>query len=283
MMRQRSERPWVLVRGAGDLASGILLRLHVCGFRVAAAECADPSAIRRKAAFCPAVWQGVSRVEGVACRLIRAAAEAEEASLAGEIPLLVDEDLSCLPVLRPAAVVDAIIAKRNLGTRRDMAPITVGVGPGFTAGRDVDAVVESMRGHHLGRVLWQGSALPDTGVPGEIAGYTSQRVLHAPAGGPMVYVRDQTGQVIDIGAVVEEGQVIARVGEVPVLAPLTGVLRGLIREGYPVTRGLKIADIDPRLEQVAYCDTVSDQARAIGGGVVEALLAAGEQKGVSLL
>ena len=276
-------RPWVLVRGAGDLASGILLRLHACGFRVIAAECADPSAIRRKAAFCPAVWAGEATVEGVVCRRVDSPSQAQGVSAAGEIPLLVDERLDCLPALRPAALVDAIIAKRNLGTRRDMAPITVGVGPGFTAGEDVDAVVETMRGHQLGRVIWEGSAIPNTGIPGSVGGYTSQRVIHAPASGPMVFVRDPSGAVIDIGAVVEEGQTIARVGEVPVPASLTGVLRGLIREGYPVTRGLKIADIDPRLEQVSNCDTVSDKARAIGGGVTEALLARAGQTGIRLL
>ena len=276
-------RPWVLVRGAGDLASGILLRLHACGFRVIAAECADPSAIRRKAAFCPAVWAGEATVEGVVCRRVDSPSQAQRVSAAGEIPLLVDERLDCLPALRPAALVDAIIAKRNLGTRRDMAPITVGVGPGFTPGADVDAVVETMRGHRLGRVIWEGSAIPNTGVPGNIGGYTSQRVIHAPASGPMAFVRDSSGAAIDIGAVVEQGQVIAMVGGVPVLASLSGVLRGLIREGYPVTQGLKIADIDPRLEQISNCDTVSDKARAIAGGVVEALLARAGQSGIALL
>ena len=285
-MEQRispDSRPWVLVRGGGDLATGVILRLHRCGFRVMVTECREPSAIRRRAALCEAVWQGIAEVEGVRCRRVSRPAEAAAVSAGGCIPLLVDESAACIGVLHPAAVVDAILAKRNLGTCRNMAPVTVGLGPGFTAGEDVDAVVETMRGHHLGRVIWEGSALPNTGIPGPIAGYTAERVIHAPADGPMIFVSDESGALIDIGALVRRGQVIARVGAVPVYATLDGVLRGLIRQGYPVTRGLKIADIDPRPEQVAFCDTVSDKARAIGGGVVEALLALSRQRALPLL
>ncbi|MGO5095388.1 selenium-dependent molybdenum cofactor biosynthesis protein YqeB [Agathobaculum sp. LCP25S3_E8] len=279
----QEQQPWVLVRGAGDLATGVIVRLHRCGFRVAVTECANPSAIRRRAALCEAVWQGQTTVEGVTCRRVTNADEAVRVSQAGEVPLLVDERAACVSALHPAAVVDAILAKRNLGTSREMAPITVGLGPGFTAGEDVDAVVETMRGHHLGRVILQGAAIPNTGVPGVIAGYAAERVIHAPASGEMVFVQDENGQTIDIGALVHKGQEIARVGGVPVLATIDGVLRGLIRAGYPVNEGLKIADIDPRPEQVAYCDTVSDKARAIGGGVVEALLRLAREKGIRLL
>lgn len=279
----QEQQPWVLVRGAGDLATGVIVRLHRCGFRVAVTECANPSAIRRRAALCEAVWQGQTTVEGVTCRRVTNADEAVRVSQAGEVPLLVDERAACVSALHPAAVVDAILAKRNLGTSREMAPITVGLGPGFTAGEDVDAVVETMRGHHLGRVILQGAAIPNTGVPGVIAGYAAERVIHAPASGEMVFVQDENGQTIDIGALVHKGQEIARVGGVPVLATIDGVLRGLIRAGYPVTEGLKIADIDPRSEQVAYCDTVSDKARAIGGGVVEAILRLAREKCIRLL
>lgn len=279
----QEQQPWVLVRGAGDLATGVIVRLHRCGFRVAVTECANPSAIRRRAALCEAVWQGQAEVEGVTCRRVSDVDEAARVSQAGEVPLLVDEQAACVSALRPTAVVDAILAKRNLGTNRAMAPITVGLGPGFTAGEDVDAVVETMRGHHLGRVILQGAAIPNTGVPGVIAGYAAERVIHAPASGEMTFVQDENRQTIDIGALVRKGQVIARVGGVPVLATIDGVLRGLIRAGYPVTEGLKIADIDPRPEQVAYCDTVSDKARAIGGGVVEALLRLAREKDIRLL
>ena len=283
MQTNKADRPWILIRGAGDLATGTILRLHRCGFKVLALECADPSAIRRKAAFCEAVWQGSTTVEGAVCRRIERAEEAAAVSAAGEIPLLVDETCAAANILHPAAVVDAILAKRNLGTHRAMAPITVGLGPGFTAGEDVDAVVETMRGHKLGRVILEGAAIPNTGVPGNIGGYTAERVIHAPAAGPMEFVPDETGNLIDIGAVVRKGQCIGRVGGVEVLATLDGVLRGIIRQGYPVTKGLKIADIDPRLEQVHNCDTVSDKARAIAGGVVEALLFLAEERGIPLL
>lgn len=279
----RAEHGWVVVRGAGDLATGVILKLYHCGFRVIVTECARPSAIRRRAALCEAVWQGTAQVEGVTCRRIQTLEQAGGVIRDGEIPLLVDEAAECVDALRPAAVVDAILAKRNLGTNRGMAPITVGLGPGFAAGQDVDAVIETMRGHFLGRVIWEGGAIPNTGIPGNINGYSSERVIHAPDTGPMTFVHGESGGIIDIGTLVKKGQVIARVGETSVLATLDGVLRGLIREGYPVVKGLKIADIDPRPEQVAYCDTVSDKARAIGGGVVEALLVMAKKAGIRLL
>ncbi len=278
-----ASRPWVVVRGAGDLASGVILRLHRCGFRVAVTECPDPSAIRRLAAFCPAVWDGAATVEGVTCRRIETAEEAEAVHAQGEIPLLVDETAACIDTLHPAAVIDAILAKRNLGTHRKMAPITIGLGPGFTAGQDVDAVIETMRGHHLGRVILCGAAIPNTGVPGKIGGYAAERVIHAPVSGPMRFAPGADGKPIDIGALVQAGQVIGLVGETPVRATIDGVLRGILREGFPVHQGLKMADIDPRPEQVAYCDTVSDKARAIAGGALEALLFLGEQKKIRLL
>lgn len=277
------KRPWILVRGAGDLATGIILRLWSCGFRVAVTECRKPSAIRRRAALCEAVWEGTSCVEGARCRRVETLRQAELAEEEGVIPLFVDEEAACIRLLHPAAVIDAILAKRNLGTAREMAPITVGVGPGFTAGEDVDAVVETMRGHFLGRVIWQGAAIPNTGIPGEIGGFSSERVIHSPASGPMRFVKENGKTAVDIGAAVKKGQIIAWAGDTPVYASLDGVLRGLIREGYEVKKGLKIADIDPRPEQAAFCDTVSDKARAVAGGTVEALLEASARKRIRLL
>jgi len=282
-MGNKNNRPWVVIRGAGDLATGVIVRLHRCGFRLLVTECREPSAIRRAASLCSAVWEGTATVEGVTARRIADLSQAEAVSAAGEIPLLVDEDGSCARKLNAACVVDAILAKRNLGTSRDMAPITVGMGPGFTAGDDVDAVVETMRGHHLGKVIREGAAIPNTGVPGNIGGFAKERVMHAPATGTMTFVKDEAGRTIDIGAIVQKGQTIAMVGETPLSASLDGVLRGLIREGFPVTKGLKIADIDPRLEQAACCDTVSDKARAIAGGVLEAMLSLAEEKQITLL
>lgn len=276
-------RNCVIVRGAGDLATGTIVRLVNSGFPVLVTECAQPSAIRRRAALSEAVYDGVVTVEGVTCRKIDHLDQMDAVWQAGEVPLIVDETGDCIRTLKPTIVVDAILAKRNLGTTRDMACITVALGPGFTAGEDVDAVVETMRGHNLGRILYQGTALPNTGVPGVIGGYSKERVIHAPADGALTLVTDADGKTVDIGSVVSKDQVIAMVGDTPVYATLDGVLRGLIRPGYAVTKGLKIADIDPRMEQKDNCDTISDKARNIAGGVLEAILHLALQKGVRCL
>ena len=283
MTTKTYQQPWILVRGGGDIATGTIVRLHHCGFRVIVAECASPSAIRRKASLCEAVYQQTAAVENVVCRRIGDPLDASRVWAQGEIPLLVDEHLSCLSVLKPAALIDAILAKKNLGTFRNMAPITIGLGPGFIAGADVDAVVETKRGHHLGRVILEGPAIANTGIPGIIGGYGAERVIHAPDSGPMQIAYDKKAAEIGIGSIVKKGQTIALVGDTPVIATLDGVLRGLIRPGYPVTKGLKIADIDPRLEQVSCCDTISDKARAVGGGSLEALLYLARKKGICLL
>lgn len=263
----------VVVRGAGDLASGVLAHLHRCGFAVLALECHQPAAIRRLAAFCEAVYDGTQIVEGITCRRIDTPAQAWEVIARGEIPLLVDEQAECLTELQPTAVVDAIIAKRNCGTYADMASIVVALGPGFTAPDDCHAVIETIRGHHLGRPIYNGQALPNTGVPGLIKGFGAQRVMHSPAAGILRSVHS-------IGDQVEKGDVLAYVGETPVYASLTGVLRGILRDGFDVPKGMKLADIDPRGEQKNNCVTISDKARCIAGGVMEALLVLGRQKGV---
>lgn len=276
-------RNCVIVRGAGDLATGTIVRLVNSGFPVLVTECTQPSAIRRRAALSEAVYDGAVTVEGVTCRKIDCLDQMDAVWQAGEVPLIVDETGDCIRTLKPTIVVDAILAKRNLGTIRDMACITVALGPGFTAGEDVDAVVETMRGHNLGRILYQGAAMPNTGVPGVIGGYSKERVIHAPADGALTLVTDADGKTVDIGSVVSKDQVIAMVGDTPVYATLDGVLRGLIRPGYAVTKGLKIADIDPRMEQKDNCDTISDKARNIAGGVLEAILHLALQKGVRCL
>jgi xanthine dehydrogenase accessory factor len=253
---------WIFVRGAGDIATGVIVRLTRCGFHVAALESPCPSAIRRTVSLCEAVYAGQARVEGVTARLVSA--------LPGEwpdyVPLLIDPDCGVLDRVVPAALVDAILAKRNLGTRMDMALATVGLGPGFTAGKDVHAVVETMRGHNLGRVLWQGSALPNTGIPGLVGGYAAERVIHAPVAGKVHIIRD-------IGSKVGENELLATIDGTPVTSRIPGVVRGMIREGYKVFQGMKMADVDPR--ENADWHSVSDKALAVGGGVVEALMAMG--------
>lgn len=253
-----------VVKGAGDLATGCAYRLHRAGFRVVCTEISDPLVVRRTVAFAEAVRQGTATVEGVTARLAATPEEAEAITRQGDVAVLVDPAAAVVAAVRPAVLVDAIIAKRNLGTARDQAPAVIGVGPGFTAGEDVDAVVESNRGHDLGRVLWEGQAEPDTGVPGPIAGVTSARLLRAAADGAFRPVRE-------IGDRVEEGEVVAWSGDAPVRAGTSGVLRGLLAPGMTVRAGLKVGDVDPRAEP-RHCLTISDKARAIGGGVVEAAL-----------
>ena len=259
----------IIVRGGGDLATGTIYKLHKCGFPILILEVAKPSAIRRNVAFSEAVYQGTQTVEDVTCHRAESLLQAEAMLGEGKLVVLVDPKGDSIPKLKPLAVVDAILAKKNLGTHRGMAPITVALGPGFTAGEDVDAVIETKRGHNLGRVLWQGTAAPNTGIPGMIGGYGKERVIHCPAEGVL-------RNVCKITDTVAKGQEIAVVetenGNVPVVASLDGLLRGLIRDGYPVTRGFKIADIDPRTEEYQNCFTISDKARCIAGGVVEAIL-----------
>lgn len=259
----------IIVRGGGDIASGTIYKLHRCGFPVLVLEAESPSAIRRNVAFSEAVYQGSQQVEDALCILAKSIEEALDLLRENKIAMLVDPDGACIPALKPLAVVDGILAKKNLGTHRGMAPITIALGPGFEAGRDVNAVIETRRGHKLGRVILQGYAEANTGIPGIIGGYGKERVIHSPAEGRLRNVRAITETV-------QAGEVIAIVetqdGDVPVQASIDGILRGLIRDGYPVTKGFKIADIDPRSEEYENCFTISDKARCIAGGVLEALL-----------
>lgn len=259
----------IIVRGGGDLATGTIYKLKKSGFPVLILETANPSAIRRNVAFCEAVYQGIQTVEDMTCHLAESLGQARQLLSEGKLTVLVDPVGVSIREWKPLAVVDGILAKKNLGTSRVMAPITVALGPGFVAGQDVDAVIETKRGHNLGRVLWSGSAAPNTGIPGIIGGYGKERVIHCPAAGILRNVKKITDTV-------SKGDVIALVetetGTVPVEATLDGILRGLIRDGYPVRVGFKMADIDPRAEEYDNCFTISDKARCIAGGVLEAIL-----------
>lgn len=257
--------PFVIVRGAGDLATGVIHCLYKCGFKVLALESERPSAIRRLAAFCEAVYDGESTVEGVTAYRADSIDAAKALIDEGKLAILCDESADAIKALKPDIVVDAIIAKRNLGTNKGMAKLTIALGPGFTAGKDVDAVVETMRGHNLGRIIYEGAAMPNTGVPGVIAGVAKGRVIHAPATGTIE-------NIAKIGDIVKKGAVLAKIGETEVLASIDGVLRGIIRDGYAVKEGLKIADIDPRAEQRSNCTTISDKARSLGGSVLQIIM-----------
>ena len=254
----------VVIRGAGDLASGVALRLWRAGMDVVLLDVEKPTAIRRTVAFSEAIVHGKQTVEDVTAKLA-AAETAEETLAAGMIPVLVDPEGRSIPTLRPDALVDAILAKRNLGTKITDAPVVIGVGPSFTAGVDCHAVVETMRGHTLGRVIREGSAIPNTGIPGLIGGFAGERVLRAPTAGLFHPLRD-------IGDAVTEGEILATVAGQPMTATLTGTLRGILPEGTEVFPGMKAGDIDPRCQR-SHCFTASDKALAVGGGVLEAILA----------
>lgn len=254
----------VLIKGSGDLASGIALRLYRAGFDILMTEIAVPTTVRRTVAFSPAVYQGRMQVEDVTGVLCANVKEAEQEIREGKIAVLVDEKAECIHEFMPDVVVDAILAKQNLGTTIQDAPLVVGVGPGFTAGEDCHCVVETKRGHYLGRCIWKGSAIPNTGIPGLIGGYGLERLIKAPADGIFQ-------GAVQIGAEVKKGDVVGTVNGIPVLVQINGVVRGLLQDGVSVTEGMKSGDVDPRCA-VAHCFTVSDKATAIGGGVLEAIL-----------
>ena len=253
----------VVIRGAGDLASGIALRLWRAGLDVVLLDVAKPTAIRRTVAFSEAIVHGEQTVEDVTARLA-ALETVPELLRQGILPVLIDPEGASIPALHPDALVDAILAKRNLGTRITDAPVVIGVGPVFTAGADCHAVVETMRGHYLGRVIHEGTAIPNTGIPGLIGGFAGERVLRAPADGVF-------HQLLEIGAQVKMGDVAATVNGEPMLCTLDGVLRGILTDGTPVFKGMKAGDIDPRCA-LAHCYCASDKALAVGGGVLEAVL-----------
>ncbi|MBN1286647.1 MAG: EF2563 family selenium-dependent molybdenum hydroxylase system protein [Anaerolineae bacterium] len=263
MTRQLSD-DWILVKGAGDLGTGVAWQLFKAGAAVVLTELADPLVVRRTVSFAPAVWQTTQTVEGVTARYVRFHEQAREVQKAGEIPILVDPDNIWRWMLRPRVVIDATIAKVNTGTRIDDAPLVVALGPGFAAGIDCHAVIETQRGHTLGRIYWKGSALANTGTPGEVMGHGRDRVLRAPCDGILCAHRE-------IGDKLHWGDIVATVSGELVVAPFPGVLRGLIRDAHRVTKGMKVGDVDPRGVR-EHCFTLSDKALALGGAALVAIM-----------
>ena len=253
-----------MLRGGGDLATGVAWRLTRAGWPVVVLELPEPLTIRRPVALSSAVTDGEVSVQGMRGVLAGSADEAAKVTARGDVAVMVSPELAGLGPLRPDVVVDARLAKRNIDTSIGDADVVIGLGPGFTAGSDCHAVVETMRGHRLGRVIWSGSALPDTGTPAELGGQAADRVLRAPASGEVVWH-------VDIGDLVTEGQPLGEVGGVILSAPFDGVVRGAIRGGMSVRAGLKVGDVDPRRDPSA-CFQISDKALAVGGGVLEAVL-----------
>jgi xanthine dehydrogenase accessory factor len=254
----------VLIKGGGEMATGVACRLFESGFKILLTEIEQPIAVRREVSFCEAVYDGQTVVEGVEAILVKTVDDVYMAWDKKKIPLLVDPQCELRISVKPDVLVDAILAKKNTGTHLDDAPLVIALGPGFQAGKDAHFVVETNRGHNLGRLLTSGSAEPNTGVPGPIQGITKDRVLRATAEGTWQ-------NNLDIGDPVKRDDTVGSVNGVTVKAQIDGVIRGLIRPGIIVTKGLKIGDIDPRGKR-EFCFTISEKARAIGGAVLEGIL-----------
>jgi xanthine dehydrogenase accessory factor len=258
------DNPTVLIKGGGEIASGVAHRLFRCNFRVCMTEIARPTTVRREVSFSEAIFEGKKTVEGLTAKLVDSYHQIPELWDLGMMPIVIDPEANVRDYIKPAILVDAIMAKRNLGTRITDALLVMGLGPGFRAGKDVHLVVETNRGHNLGRVISEGEAQENTGVPGNIAGYSIERVLRATKDGTLTTLRN-------IGDYVDSGGTVALVDDSPIRTEIQGVIRGLLRNGSQVFRGMKAGDIDPRGIR-EYCCTISDKARAIGGGVLEGIL-----------
>ena len=265
----------VIVRGGGDIASGSIEKLHKCGFNVLVLEVENPSSIRRKGCYGEAVYTGEMEIEGIKSKKIKYLDEINKMFEERVIPVLIDPMAECTQILNPVALVDGILAKKNYGTNRGMAPVTIALGPGFTAGKDVDIVIETMRGHNLGRLIYEGEAMTNTGVPGNIGGFTKERVIYSEYEGVI-------NNIHEIGDIVKKGDILAKIGGNEVYASIDGVLRGMIRDGFYVTKKFKIADIDPRKDEQKNCFTISDKSRSIGGAVLEAVISSMKKKGFHL-
>ncbi|MDY2979999.1 MAG: selenium-dependent molybdenum cofactor biosynthesis protein YqeB [Fusobacterium sp.] len=255
----------VVIRGGGDLATGVAEVLYQSGFKILILDIEKPSSIRRSVCFSEAIYDGVVKVENIICKKVENENEIEKCWNEKIIPIMVDEKGEIIKKIKPDVVVDSIIAKKNLGTTRDMAPITIALGDGFEAGKDVDIVIETMRGHNLGRIITSGRAMKNTGIPGEIKGVSKDRVIYSLANGRFSSVKK-------IGDTVQKDEIIGYVDDVEIRGKISGVLRGIIREGYEVTENMKIGDIDPRIEEKNNCFTISDKARSLGGAVLRAIM-----------
>ena len=259
----------ILIKGAGDIATGIAVRLKNAGMQVVMTEIAIPTTVRRSVAFSRAVYEGSAVVENITAKLVLDFAQIPAILQRDEIPVLIDPRCEVLKSIHFDAVVDSILAKKNLSTDPTQAPVVIGVGPGFSVPQDCHCVIETQRGHDLGRCIYQGCAAKNTGIPGEIGGYTVERLLRAPCDGIF-------HPILAIGDIVKAGQTVALVDDQPVTAQIDGIVRGLLQDNVPVKAGMKSGDIDPR-GCYEHCFTVSDKARAVGGGVLEAILHLGLQ------
>lgn len=254
----------VVVRGAGDLATGVIYNLFQAGFQVVATEIEKPLVVRRTVSLAEAVYKGEYTVEGITGQRVAEFSNVEDVLNQDKVPVVVDPPAEIVDFWEPQVLVDATMAKKNLGTNREDAEIVIGLGPGFTAQKDVDAVIETNRGHELGKIIENGQAQPNTGIPGEIAGYRKERVLKSPVAGEFTSKRK-------IGEKISAGEIFGNIGDEEIKAKIDGVIRGLLKPGQQVKAGTKLGDIDPR-GSTNNCYTISDKARAIGGAVITAIL-----------
>ncbi len=254
----------ILIRGAGEMATGVAHRLASCHFKVCMTETSNPQAVRREVAFSEAVFDLEQEVEGVTAKRVDSPDQIHDVWKEGKIPVLTDPEATVKDFIKPDVLIDATLAKRNLGTKMTDAPLVIGLGPGFHAGRDVHLVIETNRGHNLGRIFANGEAEPNTGIPGSIDGYAEERVIRAPKDGTFK-------ALMKIGEAVRGDGKVGIIGNVEVRSRIGGVIRGLLRDGTEVWKGMKLGDVDPR-GMKAHCDTISDKARTISGGVLQAML-----------
>lgn len=254
----------ILIKGAGDLATGVAYRLKKCGFDIVMTEISGPTTVRRTVAFSQAVYDGSVEVEDIKAVSVSGIEEIKKIIKQGDIPVVVDKKAEILKELKPEVLIDAIIAKENLGTNINDAPIVIALGPGFTTGIDCHCVIETQRGHYLGKAIYNGSAIPNSGIPGNIGGYTNERIIRATDNGKIL-------PAVKISDYVEKGDTVAYVNETPIFAEISGIVRGMLQKDVKVFKGMKSGDIDPRCEK-DHCFTISDKARSIAGGVLEAIL-----------
>lgn len=258
------QQDYVVIQGGGDLASGVAHKLFRSGIKVVILEIAQPLCVRRTVSFAQAILDNRTEIEGIQAILAASHNDIPKIHAKNAIPVYVADLHQVIDMLHPEIVINATLAKKNNGMTRHLAPLTIALGPGFIAGKDVDVVVETKRGHNLGRLIYDGPAAANTGVPGNVMGYDVERVLRAPCEGPLKHVHD-------IGSFVKRDETVCYVAEIPVKAPFDGMVRGMMMNGRHVSKGIKIGDVDPRNDQ-DYCFSFSDKARAIGGAVLEAIL-----------
>lgn len=254
----------VIIRGGGDLGTGVAYKLFNSNFNIVILEIANPITVRRKVAFSEAVYERKVTIEGVEAILVHEVHEIYNNIKHKKISVMIDEEAKIVNKLKPIALVDAIVAKKNFGTNRSLAPITIALGPGFVAGVDVDVVIETHRGENLGKIIYKGTTSANTGQPASVMGFKRERVLWAPVSGNIAVIKN-------IGQIVEKEEAVAEINGVEIKSKIAGFLRGMVRSGIYLREGLKVGDIDPRVDRLDLCYKLSDKACKLGESVLDAI------------